>query len=145
MKKFFVAGLICLWMSNAFSQPDNKLLGRWQSAHGSGQIQFFKNPDNTFYGKLVWLKKPTDEKGQQLKDIHNPNEALRSRPILGINIFKDLEYKGNLAWGGGTVYDPKSGKTYNCQLSLEDPDKLYIRAFFGIALLGKTEIWTRVN
>ncbi|WP_256010559.1 DUF2147 domain-containing protein [Desertivirga xinjiangensis] len=126
------------------SHNGNDILGHWRSAHGSGKIEIYKKGEK-FFGKLIWLKTPNDENGKPLTDIKNPDEALRNRPIMGLEIFRDLAYKGNNTWGGGTVYDPKSGKTYNCQMSLQSERELDIRAFFGIALIGKTETWTRVD
>lgn len=126
------------------SQDGNDIIGHWRSAHGSGKIEIYKKGEK-FYGKLVWLKTPNDENGKPLRDIKNHDETLRNRPIMGLEIFKDLAYKGNNTWSGGTVYDPKSGKTYNCQMTLQSETELDIRAFFGIALIGKTETWTREN
>jgi len=140
--------IICLsgifvWL-HSYGQTENDILGTWISAHGSGKIEIFKKEDK-YFGKIVWLKKPTDEKGETLKDIHNPNDELKNRPIIGIEIFKDLEYNGKNLWRGGTVYDPKSGHTYNCQMAIRNSNELDIRAFFGLALLGKTETWKRTD
>jgi uncharacterized protein (DUF2147 family) len=52
--------------------------------------------------------------------------------------------KENGLYDGGTIYDPKSGKTYSCKMTLKG-DKLDIRGFVGLSLLGRTETWTRVK
>ena len=41
----------------------------------------------------------------------------------------------------GTIYDPKSGKTYSCKMTI-DGNKLKIRGYIGISLFGRTEVWT---
>lgn len=60
-------------------------------------------------GKIVKFL-VTPPQGIDQKDIHNPNKALRSRPILGMNILSGFKADGN-EWRG-RIYDPKSGKTY---------------------------------
>ena len=44
----------------------------------------------------------------------------------------------------GTLYDPKSGKTYHGVMESAG-DKLKLRGYVGIKALGRTEVWTREN
>jgi uncharacterized protein (DUF2147 family) len=53
--------------------------------------------------------------------------------------------KSDSQWENGTVYDPKSGKTYSCLMELPEPDKIVVRGFIGVALFGRTYIWTRAK
>jgi len=39
--------------------------------------------------------------------------------------------------------DPKSGKVYDCYLTLEAEDKLKVRGFLGFSILGRTQNWIR--
>jgi uncharacterized protein (DUF2147 family) len=66
-------------------------------------------------------------------------EALLS---LGLFSYVTLRRKVTL---DGTVYDPKSGKTYSCTMDLQGPDKIKVRGFIGIELIGRDYIWTRLN
>mgnify|MGYP001616110619 CR=1 FL=1 len=93
---------------------------------------------------MVWLKDPNDDEGMPKKDINNPSKELQSQPVLGLEILKDFTYKGDGVWADGSVYDPKSGKTYDCKISMSSSDKLDMRGYKGISLIGKTETWTRV-
>lgn len=76
-------------------------------------------------------------------DKHNPNPALRNRPTLGLEILKDFSFDGKDEWKDGTIYDPKSGKTYSCYIRMENKNKLKIRGFIGVSMLGRTTYWTR--
>lgn len=76
-------------------------------------------------------------------DHLNPDPELRERPLVGLQIFDGFEYDGHAAWSGGTIYDPNSGKTWQCRLQLVDRDTLRVRGYVGIALLGRTETWKR--
>jgi uncharacterized protein (DUF2147 family) len=136
---------ILLFISQiVIAQNATDIVGRWQSAHGNGQIQIYKKAD-LFFGKIAWLSEPNDEAGNPKRDIKNPTKNLQSRPIIGLEVLKDFRYKGQGVWTNGEIYDPKSGNTYNCQMTLIGPNKLNIRAFFGLNILGRTETWTRVD
>ena len=45
----------------------------------------------------------------------------------------------------GKIYDPKTGKTYSCKITLQGSDKLNVRGFVGFSMLGRNEIWTRIK
>jgi uncharacterized protein (DUF2147 family) len=130
--------------SLAIAQNPDEVIGKWQSAHGNGRIQIYKKGD-LYFGKIIWMNEPNDESGKPKVDINNPNKALQSQPILGLEVLRDFIYKGDGLWMNGKMYDPKSGNTYNCQMSINEKDKLNIRAFFGLSILGRTEKWSRIQ
>ena len=39
----------------------------------------------------------------------------------------------------------KSGKTYSCFMELQGPDKIKIRGFLVILLMGRNYFWTRAE
>ncbi len=127
----------------SFAQNAGAVMGIWESEHGSGRIQIYKSGD-TYEGKLVWLKEENDSSGKPLVDINNPSESLRTRPVKGLEVLSGFRYNDG-EWDGGTVYDPKSGKRYSCKLSMSGDGQLEIRAFMGISLIGKTQVWSRVK
>ncbi|MHB1178323.1 MAG: DUF2147 domain-containing protein, partial [Daejeonella sp.] len=67
------------------------------------------------------------------------------RALIGIEMLKGFSYVEEGVWEGGTIYDPKTGKTYSCKISLMNKDKINVRGYVGISLLGRTEIWSRVR
>jgi uncharacterized protein (DUF2147 family) len=46
---------------------------------------------------------------------------------------------------GGTIYDPKSGKTYRCKAALDGADAVRLRGFVGVSLFGRTTRWERLR
>jgi len=90
------------------------------------------------------MKVPNEANGLPKLDISNPDATLRSRPKLSLELLKDFTFDGNDVYENGSIYDPKSGKTYRCKLTLNG-DELKVRGFIGISLLGRTEKWTRVK
>ncbi|MCS7182439.1 MAG: DUF2147 domain-containing protein [Thermoanaerobaculum sp.] len=100
-------------------------------------------------GRIVWLEKPfypagSAQAGEAKVDRQNPDPRLRQRPILGLPILWGFRWEGG-RWVDGSVYDPVSGKTYRATLSLEGAHRLRLRGFVGVPLLGRTEVWTRVE
>lgn len=122
------------------------LLGRWLSSKKKNQVQIYKHGDK-YYGKLVWMMEPNDPVTKKPKlDIENPDEKLRMRPLLNMVLLKDLTYKGNNVWSDGEIYNPEDGKTYNCEVTLKDPNSIDLRGYvMGISFLGKSRTWTRVR
>ena len=154
MKKLFmIISLGILWMlaSIAVAQNPEALLGKWSTEDGDAQIEIFPC-EGKFCGKIVWLKEPNfpenDSKGMGGKpkvDRENPDPSKRDRPLLGMNLFWGFTPSGENLWEGGFIYNPRDGKIYKCKLALESPDRLKVRGFIGLSLIGKTNIWTRVK
>ncbi|UBM58838.1 DUF2147 domain-containing protein [Marinilongibacter aquaticus] len=117
--------------------------GTWYNEEKDGRIQFYES-NGKLYGKIAWLKMP-EENGKPRTDINNPNNKLKSRPLLGMVFLKDFEETKENFWEDGIIYDPKSGKNYSCEMKLESPDKLHVRGFVGISLLGRTTVFTRAK
>lgn len=143
MKWFYglVIGVILLSGINAYAQNADSLVGQWYTEEERSVVEISRCGD--FYcGKIVWLKYPKDDAGKDKVDTKNPDEALRGRPLLGLQILNDFKYKGANEWDGGKIYDPKNGKTYSCKITHEG-NTLKVRGFVGISLLGRTAVWTK--
>ncbi len=119
------------------------IVGKWETDGGLSHIAIYKKGD-TYYGKIVWLKEPK-ENGIDKKDDKNPDERLRNRPIKGLELLKDFSHAGGNKWKNGKVYDPESGKTYSCQMTLSQADVLEVRGYVGVSWAGRTTTWKRVK
>ena len=142
-KKAVLILLLIVFNFSAWAQKADAILGSWANPNGQDHILIYKHGDK-FFGKLDWIKVPNDENGKPKTDKNNPDPALRSRPDLGLELLKDFTFDGDNVYSGGTVYDPKNGKTYSCKMTLEG-NTLKIRGYIGISLFGRSEIWTRVK
>ena len=70
---------------------------------------------------------------------------LKDQPVVGMRIMWGLEGEGGV-WKEGYIMDPKSGKTYRCKLRVEDDNvTMHVRGYSGVSLLGRTQIWYRVE
>lgn len=137
-KSTFLSILFTFCTFWAYSQTaSDQILGEWLSEPKDGKIQIFKQGD-LYFGKISWSKTPGK------KDVNNPDASLRSKELLGQVILKNFKFTGH-SWEKGTIYDPHSGKTYDCILKLRDQNKtLDIRGFVGVSLFGRTSTWTRI-
>jgi uncharacterized protein (DUF2147 family) len=63
--------------------------------------------------------------------------------ILGMVIMRNF-HPDREDWVGGTVVDPENGKEYKGKIWAEGNDKLHLRGYIGISLLGRTEVWIRI-
>jgi uncharacterized protein (DUF2147 family) len=125
-----------------------------RAAESLSPVGHWKNDDATLEifdsggklsGKIIALKEPKTTEGETKKDIHNPDATKRSRPIVGMVFMSGFTKKSDLRWEEGTIYDPKSGNSYSCFLELQGADRIEIRGFVGISLIGRTDVWTRVD
>ena len=92
------------------------------------------------YGKVVEILR-ADHK----KDVCSECEGTeKNKPIQGMVIINGLKKDGN-EYNGGTILDPTSGKKYKCYISLDSADKLKLRGYVGISLMGRTQYWIRVK
>ena len=87
------------------------------------------------------MKNP-DKNGQPKVDSKNPDKNKQNQKIIGLVILQNFKFDDD-EWNDGKIYDPESGKTYSCNLSLNGNNTLKVRGYIGISLLGRTETWTR--
>ncbi len=124
---------------------ENDICGTWIEKKKQSHIEIYKNDNNLYEGKIVWLAQPLDENGQIKKDKENPIISLRNENLQGLTIIKNLEYLDNNEWSNGTIYDARSGKTYSLNAHLKNKNTLFMRGYIGFSFIGRTTTWTRVN
>lgn len=132
--------LVCLLaVSHAGDMPPVE--GTWLSGDGDGWIEITL-AGNGLSG--VIRGSPNSGNDRPDTDDKNPDPALRSRPLTGLELFEGFSWDGEGRWTGGTIYDPNSGKTYRCIITWVDENTLKVRGYVGVPMLGRTETWTRV-
>ncbi|CAG2130245.1 hypothetical protein LMG31506_00777 [Cupriavidus yeoncheonensis] len=97
--------------------------------------------NGVFSGRLV--KTFVDGDGKP-KVCDKCTDARKDQPIIGMTILSGLRKTGDNEWSGGEILDPENGKVYKSKMSLsDDGNKLNVRGFIGISLLGRTQTWER--
>ncbi|MES2330623.1 MAG: DUF2147 domain-containing protein [Bacteroidota bacterium] len=135
MKTLITMMAILLSLTTSFAQNADNITGVYWSPHKDAKIEIYKRGDK-YFGKSVWVANPR-------KDTENPDRALQSREVQGIELLTNFTFDRD-TYKGGKIYDPESGKTYSCKINLEG-NSLKVRGYIGIALLGRTEIFERIK
>ena len=68
--------------------------------------------------------------------------AADARPALGMTLLSALRDTGSGDYQG-EIYNRENAKTYRATLTPAEPDQLLVRAYVGIPLFGKTQVWRR--
>jgi len=127
------------------------ITGLWEVADGGGRIEISRCGAG-YCGAIAWLREPLyppDDKdgmgGRPLLDRENPQKKLRSRPQLGLQIMAGYTFQGDNFWDNGSIYNTENGKTYRSNITLLSHNRLELRGYIGIPLLGGSTVWTRVR
>ena len=66
----------------------------------------------------------------------------KDKLIQGLEIVWGLKEGNDGEWDGGRILDAQMGKIYRVKMSMKG-DKLYVRGYIGLAMLGRTQVWER--
>jgi uncharacterized protein (DUF2147 family) len=133
--------MLGLFYSSMAQSGGEKILGIWKNADNTAHIEFYKS-GSTYSAKLIWLPEPNAENGKPKIDKNNPNEKLRSRNIIGIDLVSGLSPEKS-KWTGGKIYSPEKGVTANCAAEMPDKNALILSVSKGI--ISTTKKWSRIN
>ncbi len=144
MNKFFFLCFL-VFVTNHSEAQSHSVLGRWrtiddETGKPTSVIEIFEK-HNRIHGRIVEL---LNSKAKNPKCEKCDGED-RNKPIIGLVVLKGLRKEKDGDYSDGKILDPKHGKIYKCNLSLETKDKLKVRGFIGINLLGRTQFWERVK
>jgi len=138
MRKLLLTCMLSLFGVMTFAQIE----GKWktiddETKQAKSIVEIYKKGDQ-YFGKVSQLLiKPAEANCTECKDDR------KGKPILGMEIIRGLKKEGN-EFTGGTITDPKSGKTYKCTVT-RSGDKLNVRGYVGISLMGRSQTWEKVN
>jgi len=145
MKKILLFSILAVFTLAGFAQKADDISGIWWNQEKTSKIRVEKK-DGKYVGTIVYMIPEKYENGQPPKDDKNPQAALRNRSLIGLQILSGFVFHaGKKEWAGGKIYDPKSGKTYDCYAWM-DGEVLKLKGFVaGIRLLGRESEWYRTQ
>jgi len=133
MKKFL---LIATFFSfAAFSSENHPLKDTYWLAEDS--IISIRECDARLCGVMEHIFTAEGEDPLGILDTNNPEEDLRTRPLIGIRLldsFNPFPKKG--IYKDGLIYDPRSGKSYKGKLSLIDEFTLKVEGCIAFLCQG---------
>jgi len=146
MKKLIIFLFLGFYSLAGIAQDADKILGIWWNEEKTSKIKVEKK-DGKYIGTVVYMIPEKYENGQPPKDKENPDEKLQSRSIVGLQILSGFVFDaGEKEWKNGSIYDPNSGKTYDCYAWFESNDLLKLKGFvMGMRWIGKSSEWYRTT
>ena len=141
-------GALLLSAVSSFSFAEG-IIGLWQTIDDKtgapkALVEIRKEADNTYAGKVVKL---TPRAGYTPKETCVDCPApYTNKPIVGLNVITKLKHKRDLTYTGGRILDPNSGRVYSLAAKLSaNGQRLHLRGYVGVSVLGRSQIWIRVN
>ncbi|HHV04891.1 MAG TPA: DUF2147 domain-containing protein [Bacteroidales bacterium] len=146
MKKVILLFFLSFYFLSAMAQEAGKIEGVWWNEDRTIKIRV-ELKDGKYMGTIVYMIPEKYENGQPPKDDKNPDTALQSRSLIGLRILDGFVYNAKKnEWKDGTIYDPASGKTYDCFAKMVTNDLMKLRGFVaGMRMLGRTSQWFRTE
>ncbi len=144
MKKIITALLFSIISLISFAQnnPD-AILGKWITTTENCVIEVYKQAGE-FKAKILWFqegKKAINE----YTDEKNPDPALRTRKVLGMDVVHGLHYDADeKQWVDGQIYDATSGKEWDSVVWLTSDNLLKVKGYWLFKFLSKTKTFKRV-
>ena len=117
--------------------------GKWktiddETGKAKSIVEVWKKADGKYYGKISQLLiKPEHANCIACKDDR------KNKTLVGMEIKKKKKKEGD-EFTGGSITDPKNGKSYKCTITREG-DKLNVRGYMGISIIGRTQTWQKVD
>ncbi len=139
----FGAFVMALFLYATALQAQSSPLGIWQtiddeSGEPKSQVEIYQKND-LIYGKVVkLLPAATTDK------CNNCPGDKKDQSLIGMDILWELRPYGDY-WSYGRIVDPKDGDVYKCSIWLDGTDKLKVRGYLGLSMIGRTQIWHRVK
>jgi len=146
MKRLIILFLLGIYALAGFAQEADKILGVWWNEEKTTKIEVTQK-DGKYVGTIVYMIPEKYENGQPPKDDKNPDPKLQERSVVGLQILEGFVFDAKKKeWKEGTIYDPKSGNTYDCYGWLESNKLLKLKGFVGgIRWLGRSSEWHRTT
>ena len=76
------------------------------------------------------------------------SDERKDKRLVGLTILRNVSKQADdeALWAGGDILDPNNGKVYKVRLKTVDSgQKLELRGYIGMPMLGRTQTWVRVE
>jgi len=149
MKRFLLAVLLIANCSFKYAVVNNSnaIVGKWMNAEDNNVIVEIFRIGKEFKAKIVWFD-DSDDKTKPMnlrRDTKNPDEALRNRKIIGLEVMRGLVFnEDDNEWQSGQIYDASTGKEWNAKAWLDKEGCLKVRGFWHFEILGQNMCFKKV-
>jgi uncharacterized protein (DUF2147 family) len=145
MRRYSIALFAFLAANPALASP----AGLWQTIDDetdevTGVVRI-EERDGLLFGNIVEVLDPEAKPGAVCTLC---TDERKDQPLVGLTIIRNVVADDSPGgpWSGGDILDPEDGKVYKVRLELADAGrKLEVRGYIGAPLLGRTQVWRRVE
>ncbi len=102
-------------------------------------VKFTEQKNGTLSASIQTILAPGEENACTKCEGPYKNKSLK-----GVTIVQNLKNVGGNSYEGGTILDPKNGKSYKLKGELAG-NKLNLRGYIGVSALGRNQTWIRAN
>lgn len=141
-----LAAIVCLApIADTRAGDPNSPAGLWRTfddhtGEARGLVRIYEE-NGAFYGKIEQSFTPGAEK----RVCTACDDERKNQPMIGLVIMRHVAWDDD-EYTGGDILDPDTGSVYRCKFQLLDNgQKLKLRGYLGISLLGRSQIWERVE
>lgn len=145
MKKTVFAALLGLASSLAFAQMSP--VGLWRTIDDETKTEKslvrITEAGGVMTGKVEKIADPA----KAGSTCDKCTDERKDKPVLGMTILRGVKASSDgSTWEGGDILDPNNSKIYKVRMKPIDGGKqMEVRGFIGVALLGRTQTWVRVE
>ena len=139
--RFALATLLFL---PALAAAQDAALGRWRTIDDNtgkprSVVEVYDAGNGTLAARVLRVLDP----GKPDPACDKCNGERHGKPVVGMVIAWNLHHAGRRL-EGGSILDPDNGKVYSVRMTpVAGGQKLEVRGYLGIALLGRTQVWLR--
>jgi uncharacterized protein (DUF2147 family) len=146
LSQLTIAACLLLGSALAWAANDNTPVGTWRQVDdvtGKPKSIIQITDDNgKLQGKVLQVLLSDDGPHPVCKKCDGER---KDQPIEGMVIMWNVSKDGDV-WDGGKILDPKNGQVYSVKLSLADGgQKLDVHGYIGFSLLGRSQVWERMQ
>ena len=140
MKRFLLPLIAVLVSFADAAAAQTAPMGDWLTAGASAVVKITPcaSGEGTLCGRVVWLWDPSTS-----TDTRNGDPALRSRPLVGLDMLSGFRPGASGEWTGGRIYNPEDGNTYSATLKLRDATTIEVRGC--VLFVCRSQLWRRTS
>ena len=142
LSHIFIAIMGLLMATNLKAQTNDPITGSWKTfddeTNQAAAIVLISEKNGLFSGVVSKLLDP-----KALPTCEKCTDNRKDKPVIGMEILTGLKKTAD-SYSGGEILDPDDGESYRATIKLTDQgNKLELRAYIGLPLLGRTQTWIR--
>lgn len=142
LRNCFFIWVLVLAATNGFSQSP---VGTWKTIDDNtgkekSHVRIYETKSGNLQGEVVKILDPTRENAV----CTACTGTRKDKPVKGMVILWGLKKEGD-EWSGGQILDPEKGKQYKCYIKPKGNKQLEVRGYVGFSLIGRTQVWQRVQ